>query len=239
MILLAPPAPRLPRAVVLTYHDVIERRGPGSVWFDCTSAELRAQLDFMARKGATFVSIPQIEAALDGTRALPKRAVALTFADNYRGFLLRAWPLLKARRIPVALFVHTDYVGSPVGRPKMTWAELTALQRSGLVTVASQTRSHPADLRALPEARLDAEFVGAKAAIERRLGACHYLAYPNGKYDARVARAARRAGYSLAFTEVLAPLDRAPDRWRLPRYVHTKYRLALANLSSSRAVADN
>lgn len=219
---------------MLTYHDVIPRRGSGSVWFDCTTGELRDQLDYLKGKGATFVSVPQIEDALLGKRALPARAVALTFADNYRGFLLRAWPLLRARRIPATLFVHTDFVGSPVGRPKMTWAELATLRRSGLVTVASQTRSHPPDLTKLPDARLREEFVGSKVAIERRLGPCRYLAYPNGKYDARAARLARSSGYALAFTEVLAPIHRAPDRWRIPRYVHTKYRLAMRDLSSSR-----
>lgn len=231
----APPAlAARPRAVVLTYHDVIPSRGPGSVWFDCTTAELRDQLDYLKSRGATFVSIPQIEAAIVGGRPLPRRAVALTFADNYRGFLLRAWPILKARGIPATLFVHTDYVGSPVGRPKMTWAELGRLRSSGLVTVASQTRTHPENVSRLPDARLREEFVGSKAAIERKLGPCRYLAYPNGKYDARAARFARAAGYALAFTEVLAPIDRAPDRWRIPRYVHTKYRVAARDLSSPR-----
>lgn len=229
----APPAP-VNSAVVLTYHDVIPRRGEGSVWFDCTTAELRDQLDYLKKKGATFVSIPQIEEAVVSRRPLPKNAVALTFADNYRGFLLRAWPILKARRIPATLFVHTDYVGSPIGRPKMSWAELAQLRSSGLVTVASQTRSHPADLTKLPDAKLRLEFVGSKAAIERRLGSCRYLAYPNGKYDLRAARLAKSAGYALAFTEVLAPIHRAPDRWRIPRYVHTKYQVAMRDLRTAR-----
>ena len=237
MILLVLP-PR-PHAVVLTYHDVIQRRGAGSVWFDCTTDELRSQLDFLSRKGARFVSIAQLEAAFDGRKSLPPHAVALTFADNYRGFLLRAWPILKARRIPATLFVHTDFIGSPVGRPKMTWDELATLRRSGLVTVASQTRSHPADLTRLSDSQLTAEFVGSKAAIERRLGPCRYLAYPNGKYDVRAARFVRAAGYALAFTEVLKPTDLAPDRWRIPRYVHTRYRQAMSDLSAGPARADN
>ena len=80
-----------PRPVALTYHDVTPRK---TVWFDCAPGEFRAQIDAMAKAGVRFVSLAQVEAAYRGT-PLPPRAVALTFADNYRGFLTYAYPLLQ------------------------------------------------------------------------------------------------------------------------------------------------
>lgn len=225
MIPLAP-RPALGNAVALTYHDVIPRRGPGALWFDCTVGEFRAQMEWLRRKGARFVSVAQVERAVGGGDPLPKGAVLVTFADDYLGFSTYAWPVCRRMRIPVTLFVHTDFVGAKVGRAKMDWTTLKALSRTGLVTVASQTRTHPADLTKLGDAALREEFVGSKRAIERRIGPCRYLAYPNGKYDARVARFAREAGYSLAFTEVTRPMRTARDAWRIPRYVHTRYRSA-------------
>lgn len=218
-LLLHTPHPTLP--VALTYHDVTPRK---AVWFDCTPSEFRAQVDAMTKAGVRFVSLAQVEASYAG-RPLPPRAVAITFADNYRGFLKYAYPLLKARRIPVAMFVHTGFVGSPVGRPKMTWDELRRLDREGICTVASQTVTHRS-LADLSSEEIAKEFQDSKASLERHLGhPVRYLAYPNGSYDARCEGAAAEAGYALAFCEVQHPF--AGDRYAVQRYVHTKWRQAL------------
>ena len=210
-----------PRAIALTYHDVTPRK---TVWFDCTPSEFRSQIDAMTKAGARFVSLAQVEAAYRGT-PLPKGAVAITFADNYRGFLTYAYPLLKARRIPCAMFVHTGFVGSKVGRPKMTWPELGRLDREGLCTVASQTVTHRS-LDALSDEEIDRELRDSKTALESHLGhPVRYLAYPNGAYDARCEAVARRAGYAAAFVEVQRPFGKDP--YAVERYVHTKWRQAL------------
>ena len=209
------------RPVALTYHDITPRK---SVWFDCTPAEFKSQIDTMTRAGARFVSLAQVEASFHG-RPLPPNAVALTFADNYRGFLTYAYPLLKARRIPVAMFVHTGFVGSKVGRPKMTWPELQRLDREGICTVASQTVTHR-DLDKLTDAEMQKELVDSKRDLERHLGhPVRYLAYPNGSFDARCEAAARQAGYALACSEIQTPIGNDP--YRIERYVHTKWRKAL------------
>lgn len=214
-----PVPPRLP--VALTYHDVTPRK---TVWFDCTPTEFRAQIDAMTKAGARFVSLAQVERHYRG-RPLPPRSVALTFADNYRGFLTHAYPLLKQRRIPVAMFVHTGFVGSSVGRPKMTWDELRRLDREGLCTIASQTVTHR-DLDKLSDREIAQELRESKRALEAHLGhPVRYLAYPNGAFDARTEAAARAAGYALAFSEVQTPFGKDP--FRVERYVHTKWRRAL------------
>ncbi|RYG20369.1 polysaccharide deacetylase family protein, partial [bacterium] len=153
------------RPVILTYHDVTPKK---SVWFDCTPGEFRSQIDAMTKAGARFVSLAQVEASFNG-KPLPKNAVALTFADNYRGFLTYAYPLLKARRIPVAMFVHTGFIGSKAGRPKMTWPELQRLDREGICTVASQTVTHR-DLDKLTEGEIKSEIENSKRDLERHLG---------------------------------------------------------------------
>lgn len=215
------------RTPVLTYHDMVPVRDGKALWFDCTPSELESQLDWLSRQGAKFVSLAELEEHLTGRRTLPNKAVVITFADNYAGFYRHALPILRRRRVPVTMFVHTDFVGNQNGRPKMTWAQLQELDREGLVTIASQTRSHPADLTRLPDAKLTEEMVGSKRVLEQRLGhPVRYIAYPNGKYDARVARAAMNAGYKMGFTESQKPAERAANLYMVPRYVHTKYRTA-------------
>lgn len=222
-------SPVATRPVALTYHDVTPRK---SVWFDCTPAEFRSQIDAMAKAGARFVSLAQIEASFRG-RPLPPKAVALTFADNYRGFLTHAYPLLRARRIPVAMFVHTGFVGSKVGRPKMIWTDLQRLDREGFCTVASQTVTHR-DLDKLTDAEIQKELVDSKRDLERHLGhPVRFLAYPNGNFDDRCERAAKGAGYALAFSEIQTPIGRS--RYRVERYVHTKWRRALLDAGITRS----
>lgn len=209
------------RSVALTYHDVTPKK---SVWFDCTPGEFRSQIDAMTKAGARFVSLAQIEDSYKG-RPLPPNAVAITFADNYRGFLTYAYPLLRKRRIPVAMFVHTGFVGSSVGRPKMDWRDLIRLDRENVCTVASQTVTHRS-LDALSADEIAKELRDSKASLERHLGhPVRYLAYPNGAYDARCEAAARDAGYALAFGEVQRPFGKDP--FAVERYVHTKWRKAL------------
>lgn len=217
------------RTPVLTFHDVIPERGPDSLWFDCSAAELEGQIRWFRARGAHFVTVAQLYRHLTDGAPLPPKAVCVTFADNYEGFYRYGLPILRRYRVPVAMFVHTGYVGGQQGRPKMTWDQLRELDREGLVTIGSQTVTHPADLRTLPAAKLAWEMRESKATLERRLGhPIPFLAYPNGKYDARVAEAARRAGYLMAFTEVLAPAERSPNIFMVSRYVHTKYRRAWA-----------
>jgi len=219
------------KTVVLTYHDVVPKK---QVWFDCTPKELTDQLDWLRRKGANFVSVEALADSIRTKRPLPQGSVLITFADNYAGFYRYALPELVKRKIPAALFVHTGYVGSPVGRPKMTWEQLSRCKQLGF-SVQSQTVSHPTDLRKLPTTVLAREFEQSAEDIRQNLGERpRFLAYPNGKFDKRVARQAKLAGYELAFTEASQPAERAPSRWEVPRYVHTKYREAWAAVRPTR-----
>jgi peptidoglycan/xylan/chitin deacetylase (PgdA/CDA1 family) len=206
---------------------MVEKRGKDSLWFDCTPEELRAQLSWLTDQGAVFVSLADVESALTGGPPLPEHAVAITFADNYKGFLTQAWPILKEEEIPVTMFVHTGHVGSQKGRPKMTWDELRGLEQSGLFHAESQTVSHPADLRSLSREAMAREFRDSKSKLEQELGRpVKHLAYPSGKFNRIAEEEALAAGYTLAFTEEQDPAETAPSRTSVPRYVHTRYREA-------------
>jgi peptidoglycan/xylan/chitin deacetylase (PgdA/CDA1 family) len=215
------------RTLILTYHDVIPKRNSKSLWFDCSVDELRAQLDWLKARGATFITLDQLYSHLTRGTKLPPRAVAITFADNYLGFYKLGFPLLRSRGIPVTMFAHTSMVGKTTGRPKSSWPQMLEMQRSGLVSFGSQTVSHPEDLRSLSDSVLDREMADSRRDLIAHLGGLiPYVAYPNGKWDARSVAAARRAGYVMGFTEELRPAESATSILAVPRYVHTKYRQA-------------
>lgn len=186
-------------AFILMYHDVLSKRTKDALWYDSTAEEFKRDLDRLTAWGATFVSMREVHLALTQDRPLPPRSVAITFDDNYLGFYQNAWPLLKQRRIPVTMYVHTDFVGGSQGRPKMTWEILQELVRSDLFTVGSHTQSHPEDFSKLSADEQKRELTRSKALIEEKLGVpVTQVSWPNGKYSAASIRLAKEAGYAFA-----------------------------------------
>jgi biofilm PGA synthesis lipoprotein PgaB len=227
------------RVPVIMYHDIIAKRGRKSVWFDCTTAEFTAQMDFLQQEGAHPVTLQELHKHLARGEALPENAIVLTFDDNYQGFYDNAYPLLKARNWPAAMFVHTNYVGNKTSdHPKMTWETLQQLDKEGLVTIASHTMSHPEDMRTLTSDRQEQELVGSKQALEAKLGhTIPYLAYPDGRQDATTRDLARKAGYTMAFTIDNGPVEESPDVLALNRYVHTRLRKAWEACQTAKTIA--
>ena len=212
------------RIPVIMYHDIIEERGKGSVYFDCTREEFEKQLQFLEEKGAVPISLEQLHRHLTRGESVPYNAVVLTFDDNYQGFFDIAYPLLKQRNWPAAMFVHTNFVGDKANaHPKMDWETLRALDADGLVTIGSHTKSHPDDMSKLPLSQQEEELRESKALLEEQLGhPVPYFAYPNGKGDAQTYEAARAAGYTMAFTIDNGPVEESPGVMALNRYIHTR-----------------
>lgn len=210
-----------PSLVVLCYHGISE------TWPDDTAVtpeSFVAQVEsFLQRgyRGATFTE------ALTAPPAA--RTVVVTFDDAAESVLRLAAPVLEELGVPGTIFVPSDYPDS--GRP-MSWAgidrwlggehepELECLgwERLGELAergweMGSHTCSHPL-LPELDDAELARELVESKRECERRLGGrCSSIAYPYGIADARVARAAREAGYLVAATVPVAPVESLPLLW--------------------------
>jgi len=213
------------KAIALTYHDITPRK---QVWFDCTLTEFESQIRWLKSQKAHFATPKEIERLILGVGTVPPRTVLITFADNYRGFYKYALPILTRYQIPSIQFVHSGYVGSPQGRPKMTWTELAECVQKG-VTIGSQTVTH----RPVTELK-PAEFLKEMADSQRELRArlsqpIYYFAYPDGKHNFAVESIASKY-YDLAFAETQVPITPKSNRYAVPRYVHTQWRKAWADL---------
>jgi poly-beta-1,6-N-acetyl-D-glucosamine N-deacetylase len=237
------------RVLVLMYHDVIPERDKTSVWFDCAKDEFLDQLDWLKKEGATFLSLEQLHKHLTRGEEIPEKCVVLTFDDNYQGFYDIAYPILKERKIPAAMFVHTDKVGDKGDsddmllsfpeidengkeipqKPKvkkrahMDWETLRLLDKEGLVTIGSHTLSHPEDMAKLSESEQEREMQSAKEILERELShPVPYFAYPNGSGDSTTFEIAGRVGYTMAFTTAQGGAEESPGILVINRYVQTK-----------------
>jgi peptidoglycan/xylan/chitin deacetylase (PgdA/CDA1 family) len=158
------------------------------------------------------------------------RLLHVTFDDAFAS-TVGTITSLAGRGVASTVFVCTglaDRAGAPLAVEELTqelrdypnelatlsWADLTRLSFDFDVEIGSHTVSH-ARLWDLSDHELKREIRESKTNIEDRLGRpCRYLAYPYGRADDRVTRAARHAGYEAAF---LLLNGRWSERYALPR----------------------
>jgi peptidoglycan/xylan/chitin deacetylase (PgdA/CDA1 family) len=104
---------RLP--LVLGYHRVVEdfaRSAPGSLpGLIISRGVLERQLDWLGRR-FRFVSLDELAPRLEAGDDFREPVAAVTFDDGYADVYENAYPLLRAKGIPAAVFVVSDLVGT-------------------------------------------------------------------------------------------------------------------------------
>lgn len=183
----------------LYYHRIAGERRPGQERMDVSPATFARRLRLLRRLGFTPLSADDVLAFHERADAvLPRRCYALTVDDGFRDAVetLRRHPEQRAQ-----VFVSTASVGGRAewagGEPIAGWDELRRLAETG-AAVGSHATSHVDLTRA--EA-LDDALVESRRELERRLAApALLLAYPHGRRNEAVRRAAAAAGYRAAYT---------------------------------------
>ena len=157
-------------AVVLAYHAVEDLSDePRLAQYGVPANRLTEQLDFLRRRGATFVDLTAVLEALRGERRLPRRALLLSFDDAYVSVLTAAAPILSARRIPAVVFAISDRIGRTNEWDRaLRLRERPLLDADGLRAVAEhgvEVGSHAATHRRLteiPTGELSVELAGRR-----------------------------------------------------------------------------
>lgn len=176
-------------------------------------ASFDAQLDWLAGRGFQPVTLEAVYDAWHGGDPLPARPVVLSFDDGYADTVANVGPRLSARGWPGVFFVITGRAGYG---DYADWDALGELVSAGM-EVDSHTVSH-LDLTHLTDAGLRKELADARRDLQERLGVPgDSLAYPSGRYNARVEVAAAAAGYELATTTRPGSASAGADPLALPR----------------------
>jgi peptidoglycan/xylan/chitin deacetylase (PgdA/CDA1 family) len=228
-----PLAKKNPRTTFLVWHDIVVDKK--LVWFDTSIAEFEAQLARLEKAGARPQRLESVARWLaSGQNPPPERSVVLCFDDNTEGIFQHAFPRLKKRGWPFVVSAHTAYVGVRTSKGHSTWEQLKAMERGG-ATIASQTHNHY-ELTNVKPALWPGELARPRKLMRERLGRdVSFLTYPSGKWDARVAEAAREAGYRLALTEDHGRAERSPHLLGIRRYsTHRRFDEAIRQLGATR-----
>ncbi len=154
--------------------------------------------------------------------------VALTFDDGFAGLHEHAFPVLARYRLPATMFLvaKTLMADAPVvdwldGTPPpprplrtLTLDQVLEMQDAG-IGFGSHSLAHR-DLTTLDEGECERDLRDSRELLEDLLRRpIRFLAYPWGRHDERVRRAAARAGFVVAFT--LPESREAVGPFALPR----------------------
>jgi peptidoglycan/xylan/chitin deacetylase (PgdA/CDA1 family) len=201
--------------LILTYHSISD--GPPPL---CTTADRFAeQLDFLLGAGLEPVALRDALERHASGEAPPADRFALTFDDGYRDFSRTALPLLEARSLPVTLFAvvteERERLAGGTEAPLLELGELRELAQRG-VELGAHGVAHT-DLTALDDDALERELALGRQRLAELAGApVEALAYPFGRFDERVRRAAARH-FRFGVTTQLARVSASADPLALPR----------------------
>lgn len=182
---------------ILMYHEVAEPAAIDALarkiqrGYICTTEEFEQQIGLLRNEGYAFVSMGDMVEANRSGKALPPRAVMITFDDGYEGNFVHAKPILERHRAKATFFVVSNKVGDP---SMMSRQQLRALAEAGF-EVQSHTANHPL-LSTLDERATEAELADSKRDLESWSGQrCEFLSLPNGDTNPYLRAAAERLGY--------------------------------------------
>lgn len=165
------------RGVVLAFHHVRPWRTAAFApnrFLEIEPEFLEAVLDALDDEGFEVVPLDAVPGRLAGGG---RPFAALTFDDGYRDVIEHAWPVLRRRGVPWAMFVAEDFAS---GRGRLWWRELE-------LAVAGLDRIPPAESGT--GGWLDAQGPAAKERAYNQL----YAELTRGDETALLARTARLA----------------------------------------------
>jgi peptidoglycan/xylan/chitin deacetylase (PgdA/CDA1 family) len=186
---------------ILCYHRVGPFKGPMVM----PRETFAAQMDYLASNGYQVIRLADLPDFLAGKRALPPRAVVITFDDGHISSYQQAYPILRQHGFAATFFLYTDFLGVGEG---LSWAQIEEMSKSGLIDFQSHSKTHsnlivrqPGETDQRYRERIDAELRVPREVIERKLpGKVTHHAFPFGDANPLVLERLKLTGHQLGLT---------------------------------------
>lgn len=205
-------------AVIFAYFGVGNDESPSS---SVTADQFRQQVEELSSGPYTFLPLPDIAARFAAGKTLSDRTVAITFDGADQSVRDIAAPLLVDHKIPFSIFIPADKItdGKP---PYMSWGDLRALKKTGLVTFGLHPASY-SKLSGASVADIRREINNSLSKIREELDVEPTLfAYPFGEYDPAYESIIRGAGLRAGFGQQSGVAYAGGDLYALPRFTLTE-----------------
>lgn len=190
---------------ILMLHRVVEQRSDGdNRELEITPEFLKRTIEAYRQQGHRFVSIDEACDIITNGRC-KHPFVCLTFDDGYQDNYDIAYPILKQKEVPFAIYVTTGFIDN---RLPMWWytneklgingKALKALDADPLCTIGAHTVSHPR-LDTLSPEEQKKEIAQSCQELETLLGhPVHHFSYPHGAHNANTLDIVKSAGFHSA-----------------------------------------
>lgn len=210
-----------PHGVVLMYHRFGEASYPST---NVQPEQFEAQLDYLQQEGFQIWPLRRLVHTMFNGGTIPDKTVALSVDDAYLSVYENAYPIVKARGLPLTVFVSTDAIDRGL-HGFISWEQMREMQAHG-IDFANHGASHRHLVRRLAgeaeeawQERASADIGKARQRLEQELGADTraLFAYPFGEFDNALGAIVRKMGY-IGFGQQSGAIGRHSDLRALPRF---------------------
>ncbi|MDR3596987.1 polysaccharide deacetylase family protein [Clostridium sp.] len=202
---------------VLYYHSVTE---PASNEVTITPEKLRIQLKYIKDQGYITLTMSELKDYLLNNFPIPEKSIVITFDDGYMDNYYNAFPILKEFNMDATIFCITSDLNGSYYLSKEAIKEMSSYG----IDIESHTVNHPKLSKMTYEEQLT-ELKESKKTLESITGkTVDSVAYPFGDFNEDSVKAAKSAGYTLAFTTNRGLADRDDNPLKLDRiYISSAY----------------
>ncbi|MBQ4348783.1 MAG: polysaccharide deacetylase family protein [Clostridia bacterium] len=206
---------------VLMYHHITENKDKAGS-YTVTTDEFEKDLQYIASKGYTAVSVSQLIDYVYNAEALPEKPIVITFDDGFESYQALALPILEKYSMKSAVFIigsaadlYTRVSDHNISYSNLNWQAIKELQDSPLCEVHSHTydlhhnekgeRKGMSRLKnesnAEYERVISADLIKLQKAFENKsLTVPAAIAYPYGAYDNYTTQIIKKLGFRVSFT---------------------------------------
>lgn len=205
---------------VIMYHSIDYEKGNE---LRVPKEAFKEQMRYLKEKGYTTLTLNEFYSFLTKNKPIPDKSVVITFDDGYKDNYVNAYPILKEFGFNATIFVITSTIDTE--KDYLTTEQLKELQANG-IDIQSHTVNHD-QLDKLPYVKQVDTLKSSKDNIEKKLGnSVKYIGYPFGKWNEDTIKAAKDAGYNMAFTTTSGWSDKNQGMYKLRRvYISANHNL--------------
>ncbi|MDD2368546.1 MAG: poly-beta-1,6-N-acetyl-D-glucosamine N-deacetylase PgaB [Sulfuricurvum sp.] len=150
---------------ILSYHEIADKSETLDSTYAVSPSNFDQQMNWLIENGYHFVNINDIIDYRKHGKALPNKAVLITFDDGYQSVYDNAYPVLKKHKIPFVIALvgswlngkkTVDFSGKMIARDKfLSQKEIRLMIHSGLAEVASHSYQSHEGLQGNPQGNME------------------------------------------------------------------------------------
>ncbi len=173
----------------------------------------RKHMEYLKTKGYSTISPIDLANFFDNGTPLPVKPVMITFDDGYVDIGDQAFPIMREFGIKGVVYIPT---GLMENNSYLTWAKISEMKSSGLITFGNHTWSHMNVGRNTNMVKKEIE-TADKQLSERGLNDVKTFVYPYGLETNFAENLLSEMGYKMAFTTAQGRVMCKKQRFSLPR----------------------